>query len=144
LTPWSRFAKWTPLTINNLQGFFAIILNMGIIHVPELENYWKTSWTCAVSFRRVLPRNRFEEIFWMLHMSHSEPYQPVQKIDKVRVILKSLITKFQPSYQDATLLSMRPWLLFVDVLQQSNTCPKKQLSGASRHSVWQIAQVGMF
>ena len=87
------------MTIADLQGFFAIILNMGIIHVPELEDYWKTSWTCAVSFfGRVLPLNRFEEIFWMLHVSHSEPDQPVRKIDKVRVILKPLITKFQASY----------------------------------------------
>ena len=72
---------------------------MGIIHLPELEDYWKTSWTCAISFfGRVLPRNRFEEIFWMLHVSHSEPDRPVRKIDKVRVILEPLIVKFQASY----------------------------------------------
>ena len=73
---------------------------MGIIHHPELEDYWwRTSWTCAISFfGRVLPRNRFEQIFWMLHVSHSEPHQPVHKIDKVRVILEPLIAKFQASY----------------------------------------------
>ena len=31
-------------------------------------------------------------------MSHSEPDQPVRKIDKVRVILEPLIAKFQASY----------------------------------------------
>ena len=99
LTPRSRFAKWKPVTISDLHGFLAIILNMGLIHLPELEDYWRTSWTCAIPFfGRVLSRNRFEEIFWMLHVSHTEPTQPVHKIDKVRLVLEHLIPKFQASY----------------------------------------------
>ena len=34
----------------------------------------------------------------MLHVSHSEPNQPVRKIDKVRLVLEHLIPKFQASY----------------------------------------------
>ena len=87
------------MTISDLHGFLAIVMNMGLIHLPELEDYWKTSWTCEIPFfGRVLPRNRFEEIFWMLHVSHSEPEQQVLKVDKVQAALRHLLTKFQSSY----------------------------------------------
>ena len=87
------------MTMSDLHGFFAIVMNMGLIHLPEREDYWKTSWTCEIPFfRRVLPRNRFEEIFWMLHVSHTEPGQPVLKVDKVQAILQHLIMKFQSNY----------------------------------------------
>ncbi|CAI8058444.1 PiggyBac transposable element-derived protein 4, partial [Geodia barretti] len=48
LGPRSRFNKWRPLTRSELWGFLAIILNMGIIHLPDIESYWKTSWVCQV------------------------------------------------------------------------------------------------
>ena len=69
LTQRSRFAKWCPITVYELYGFLAIILNMGLIVLPELEDYWKTSWVSEVSFLvRVMPRDRFELIFWLLHV----------------------------------------------------------------------------
>jgi len=45
---------------------------MGIIRLPELEDYWKTSWVVVIPFfSGVMARDRFESIFWMLHVSHS-------------------------------------------------------------------------
>ena len=85
LTRCSRFVKWAPVTMSEMQGFFAVVLIMGILHLLELEDYWKTSWVCKVPFfHHVLPRDRFELIFWMLHVSHTEPGQPIKKLDKVR------------------------------------------------------------
>lgn len=55
-----------------MRAFLALILNMGIIQLPEIEDYWKTSWTSEIPFYgRVMSRDRFEQIFWMLHVSHS-------------------------------------------------------------------------
>ena len=61
-----------------LLGFLTVILNMGLIHVPEIEDYWKTCWTSEIGFfGRVMPRDRFKQIFWMLHVRHSSfPAQP--------------------------------------------------------------------
>lgn len=76
LTRRSRLAKWTAVTLPELLGFLAIVLNMGLIHVPELEDYWKVSWVCEIPFfSRVLPRDRFELIFWMLHVGPPAPEQ---------------------------------------------------------------------
>jgi len=33
-----RFSNWNPLTLVELYGFLAIVFNMGIIRLPELEN----------------------------------------------------------------------------------------------------------
>ena len=70
LTHKSRFRKWHPTTITEMKGFLSIVLNMGLIELPQIEDYWKTSWVSEVPFfSRV---DRFELIFWLLHVSHSK------------------------------------------------------------------------
>ena len=78
-------------------GFLAIILNMGIIELPDIESYWKTSWSCRVPFfSQILPRDRFQEIFWMLHIG--TPGVTARKIDKVKPLLDLLLPTFQRLY----------------------------------------------
>ena len=72
---------------------------MGLIHLPELEDYWKVSWVCEIPFfSRVLRRDRFELIFWMLHVGRPVPGRRDKKVDKVKPLLDMLIKKFQSSY----------------------------------------------
>ena len=98
LTHGSRFRKWYPTTTTELQGFLAIILNMDLIELPHIEDYWKTSWETEVPFfRRVMPRDRFELLFWLLHVSHSDSDQE-KRIDKVGLLLKSMLTRFRRRY----------------------------------------------
>ena len=49
LTPHSRIRRWMREEHNlpNLQRFLALILVMGIVHHPQLESYWSTSWSYA-------------------------------------------------------------------------------------------------
>ena len=71
---------------------------MGVITVPSLEDYWKTSWLAQIPFfSRVMARDRFELIFWMLHASHSLT-TPAKRIDKVRTFLDMLLHRFQLKY----------------------------------------------
>jgi hypothetical protein len=44
LTPKSRYANWKPVTPMEMEGFLAIIVNMGLIQLPDIESYWNTSW----------------------------------------------------------------------------------------------------
>ena len=95
----TRRSKWSPVTMSEILGFLAIILNMGLIHLPEIEDYWKTSWVSEVPFfPRVISRDRFEMIFSMLHIGKIQDNQPCQKIDKVKPLLDLLIPTFQQSY----------------------------------------------
>ena len=67
---------------------------MGLIDIPTLEGYWNTSWESEIPFfRRVMPRDRFLQIFWMLHVGEGEG-----RIDKVKTLCDALISNFQQNY----------------------------------------------
>ena len=48
-------------------------------------------------FARVMSRDRFELLFWLLHISHCEG-NVVKRVDKVKLLLECLITKFQARF----------------------------------------------
>ena len=81
-----------------MEGFFAIILNMGLIDVPNIQDYWSTAWTNQVPFfSSVMTRERFQMVFWLLHVGHAES-NPPRRIDKVKLFLDPLLTNFRSSY----------------------------------------------
>ena len=100
--------KWTrPTTTEEMEGFFDVIINMGLIQLPELEAYWSSSWTSQLPFfGRVFARNRFEQLFWMLHVSKDDPEHPGKRINKVKDTLDLLITNFQTSFKPARNVSV--------------------------------------
>ena len=46
-----------------------------------------------IIFGRLFPRNRFEQIFWILHVSRDDPTNPQKKINKVKEILHLLLPR---------------------------------------------------
>ena len=95
LTPRSRFANWIPVTLMEMQGFFGVIINMGLIQLPTLESYWSSSWTGNIPFfSRAFTRNRFEQIFWMLHVSKDDPQNPSKRSTRSRTFWICLYTIF--------------------------------------------------
>ena len=70
LTPQSRWRTWKSVTIFEMRAVLAVIVNMGVIHCPERESYWKTSLESYIPFfHDVLPRNRFGvfDVYFILH-----------------------------------------------------------------------------
>ena len=47
--------------------------------------------------QRVMARDRFELLFWLLHISHSDSAEE-KRIDKVGLLLESLLTRFCRCY----------------------------------------------
>ena len=96
LTPGSRWRKWRPVTLDEMKAVLAIVINMGVIHCPEVEDYWKSSWESYIPmFHDILPRNRFQQIFWMLHLPTR---QQTHRLDKVKPLLNVLLGSFQSSF----------------------------------------------
>lgn len=52
-----------------------------------------------------MPRDRFQEIFWLLHVSQPDPSRPEKKIDKIGILLNLLLTKFQENFYPSRDLS---------------------------------------
>ena len=48
----SLYKSWRPVTIDEMKGFVAVILNMGIIQLQNLKDYWSTSISTDLPFFR--------------------------------------------------------------------------------------------
>ena len=125
LTRDSRWHRWKPVTMQEMRAVMAIIINMGIMNIPDLEAYWKTSWECYIPFfHDVMGRNRFQEIFWNLHIP--QPSHSTRRVDKVGLLLDHIRTKSQSAFQpgkevavDETMVGFRGRVSF------KQYCPKK-------------------
>ena len=105
--------------MNDLRAFLALIINMGLIDIPTLEGYWNTSWESEIPFfRRVMPRDRFLQIFWMLHVGEGEG-----RIDKVKTLCEALIGNFQRNYSPGGNLAVDETMVgFHGRFGPNNTC----------------------
>ena len=71
----------------------AIFYAQNAAHAPELR-VTKTSWVRQVPFfHDVPPRDRFQDIFWMLHVGNVP-----RKLDKIRPLLDILLPRFRALY----------------------------------------------
>ena len=71
---------------------------MGLIDVPNMQDYWSTAWTSQVPFfSSIMTRERFQMVFWMLHVRQTHS-SPPRHIDKISGFLDPLVTNFQASY----------------------------------------------
>ena len=126
LTRGSRWNQWKPVSAEEMRAVIAIIINMGVLSTPDLEAYWKTSWECYIPFfHDVMGRNRFQEIFWNLHIP--QPSGSQLRVDKVKRLLEHIRNKsqsaFYPSKEvavDETMVGFRGRVSF------RQYCPKNQ------------------
>ena len=126
----SRWNRWKPVTEEEMRAVIVVIINMGI---PDLESYWKTSWECYIPFfHDVIGRNRFQEIFWNLHIpqpSSSSHGHPTPRVDKVAFLLDHIHSKSQAAFYpgqevaiDETMVGFRGRVSF------KQYCPKNPLN----------------
>lgn len=72
---------------------------MGLMDVPKISDYWKTSWESHIPFfSKVMPRNRFQNILSFLHVSRTPPGAVSKKIDKIKMFTDRLFPKFSALY----------------------------------------------
>ena len=77
-------------------GFLAVVLNMGIIQLGNLKDYWRTDDTTDLPFfRSVFSRDRFFQIFGALYVG--DPTVTTKQA-KIQPLLDKLCTSFSSSY----------------------------------------------
>jgi hypothetical protein len=70
LSPRSIWSTWKDVTVTEFWCFLATVINMGIIGLPNMKDYWSQEWSYHVPFfNYILSRDRFMQIFWMLQLS---------------------------------------------------------------------------
>lgn len=61
---------WRPLNVKDFFLFLSIIIYMGIVSLPQHDDYWKKGFPYGHPFpANTMTRARFEAIMWSLHMS---------------------------------------------------------------------------
>ena len=120
LKPSSKWRKPSHVTITEMKAVLPLIITMGILHCPERDGYWKTSWESYIPFfHDVLSWNQFEKIFWILHIPKKTPH--TNWINKVSPLLDHL--QIFKVYTICTMKSqfMKLWLVSKDGLVSYNT-----------------------
>ena len=89
----SIFRTWRDITLTEIKAFIGIIIQMGLAQLSDIKEYWSTHATLNFPFfRSVFPRDRFLQMFWMLHVG--DP-QSTTKRSKIQPFLDMLIPLFQ-------------------------------------------------
>lgn len=68
LSSHSIWRSWYDITNDEFWAFLAVIINMGTMPLPNLQDYWSTNPNSLIPFYpNTFTRDRFMQIFWMLH-----------------------------------------------------------------------------
>ena len=93
LGPRSLFRNWQIVTVTEMKAFIAIIINMGLVQMQDMKDYWSRHETTNIQFfHHVMNRDRFFQIFNMLHVGNRNAQSRTEKIQPFLELLKQ---KFQ-------------------------------------------------
>ena len=103
--PKSRANLWNSRThdLEELKKFLSLVIVMGMIHFPAMEDYWVRAWPFAnTNFSSVLKRDRFSLLLRFLHLNDSAHYIPKGQpghdpLYKIRPFMDSLLVNFSLS-----------------------------------------------
>ena len=120
--------------------FIGLIIQMGLVQLSDIKEYWSTHVTLNLPFfRSIFARDRFLQIFWMLHVGETPS---TSKRSKIQPFLDMIIPLFQhhlnPSRElsiDEAMIAFRgrvsfrqyirskpqPWGIKAYVLSESST-----------------------
>ena len=136
LPPKSRLRIWRrkPHTITEFMQFFSVLIIMGIINFPRIEDHWTTSWpysndTCS----RIMTRDRFSLIMKFLHLNDNKRYikkgnKGYNPIFKIRPLYEYLIRNFKLAYNlgreisiDESMIGFKGRLSFIQYIPKKPT-----------------------
>ncbi|XP_047361946.1 piggyBac transposable element-derived protein 4-like [Vespa velutina] len=82
----STWHNWHDITKEEFLAFIAVILNMGLIQLPNIQEYWSTASNSRIPFfPETFTRARFMQIFWMLHLK-----KPTQRNATIRTRIQKV------------------------------------------------------
>ena len=136
----SLYRNWKPVSVDEMKGFITVILNMGIVQLANVKDYWSTDDTTNFPFfRSVFSRDRFLQIFGMFHVGDSDSGTKRGKIqpllDRLCPVFESVYTPAQHIAIDESVISFKgrvsfrqylkgkphPWGIKAFVLSESAT-----------------------
>ena len=102
----SRVQQWgrSVHDMAELKRFLALVVLMGLINFPSIEDCWVTSWPFATfTFSSIMSRDRFSLLLRFLHLNDSTKYIPkgepgYDPLYKLRPFVDPLIANFKAAF----------------------------------------------
>uniref|UniRef100_A0A1B6HI21 Uncharacterized protein n=2 Tax=Cicadellinae TaxID=33370 RepID=A0A1B6HI21_9HEMI len=95
-TPGSRIHKWKDITVEDLKCFIGLLLHMGILQLPRIQDYWKTCKLFSTCFPKFMARDKFMLI---LRCINFERYpNPNNRASKVQFLIDYFNNKMDSIY----------------------------------------------
>ena len=110
-------SAWYPVTVDEMKGWVAIYLCMGIINKPNLPSYWSTDPIMSTPFfGSTMSRTRFLQILRYLHFVDNSlapgPDSPnFNKLYKIQPLLDLIIPRFRAVYKPERQLAVDETLI---------------------------------
>eukprot|EP00731_Ephydatia_muelleri_P034280 Em0054g3a len=100
----TKFLKWKSVTTEELRAYFGFMILMGLVRMPELEDYWKLDPVFnypPIASR--ISRNRFKEISRFLHFADNQSLvnrgEPgFDRLGKVRPVIEEISKSLLHNY----------------------------------------------
>ena len=109
--------NWKETTVQELYRFIAVVIFMGLVSVPTLQEYWSEDGFCGQPFaKRIMSRYRFMPILWNLHLS-----DPDEDAENQR-----LRTRSDPAYD--RIFKTKPLYNEIQLACKSFYCPNVNIS----------------
>lgn len=88
----SHQRAWKPVTKDEINAFFDILLIMGIVQVPEIRLYWSQNDIYAnARIKNAMKRDRFISILKYLHFSDNTTARAEDRLHKIRNVVEAKI-----------------------------------------------------
>ena len=111
----SKTLQWKPTTNKEILKFLAVIIEMGLVQVPEVDYYWsKSKLFGSEVIQNTMSRDRFELLLKLYHFpDNQEQHVDQDRLFKLRLLLDLLKARFQSIYISGSIISidetMVPW-----------------------------------
>ena len=77
LSPRSIFLTWKPVTMDEMTKFLSILIHIGLVKKPQLDDYWSTHPVLSTTYAsRLLKRSRFKAILAFFHLNDNAHFIP--------------------------------------------------------------------
>lgn len=95
-----KSAKWFDVTVAELKKWFGLIIIMGLVKKPRMEDYWSTNPLIETPiFSKTMSRNKFRQILTYIHFANNTN-TPTNgnRLFKVQYLIEYFSKKFEENF----------------------------------------------
>ena len=119
--------QWQDTTPGEMRHLCGLIMYMGLVHMPSLDCYWRTSKLYSNDIAsKTMTRNRFQMLLTNWHFANSEDANG-DRAHKVSPLLQLLVTKFGEKKTPGEDIVIDETMIPLGVCSSDNICLVKHI-----------------